>query len=90
MQKSKKEKVQEEEKIETEDFPCRPIEALEEVGIGMQDINKLKKEGYCTVKSVLMEVKKNLCKIKGLSEMKLEKIVEGAMKLEGMGFSNGL
>lgn len=37
-----------------------------------------------------MEVKKNLCKIKGISEVKLEKIIDGAMKLEGMGFSNGL
>lgn len=55
----------------------------------MQDINKLKKEGYCTVKSVLMEVKKNLCKIKGLSEAKLDKIIEGAMKIEKTGFMNG-
>lgn len=60
------------------------------MGIGMQDINKLKKEGYCTVKSVLMDVKKNLCKIKGLSEAKLDKIIECAMKLENMGFTNGL
>lgn len=59
------------------------------MGIGMQDINKLKKEGYCTVKSVLMEVKKNLCKIKGLSEAKLDKIIEGAMKIEKTGFMNG-
>ena len=56
----------------------------------MQDINKLKKEGYCTVKSILMDVKKNLCKIKGISEAKLDKIIECAMKLEKMGFTNGL
>ena len=50
----------------------------------------MKKEGYCTVKSILMDVKKNLCKIKGLSEGKLDKIIEGAMKLEGIGFTNAL
>ena len=33
---------------------------------------------------------KNLCKIKGLSEAKLDKIIECAMKLENMGFINGL
>ena len=37
-----------------------------------------------------MDVKKNLCKIKGLSEGKLDKIIEGAMKLEGIGFTNAL
>lgn len=37
-----------------------------------------------------MDVKKNLCKIKGISEAKLEKIIECAMKLEKMGFTNGL
>jgi meiotic recombination protein DMC1 len=26
----------------------KPIEALEELGIGMQDIQRLKKEGYVT------------------------------------------
>lgn len=33
-----------------------------------------------------MDVKKNLCKIKGLSEAKLDKIIECAIKLENMGF----
>jgi len=37
-----------------------------------------------------MDVKKNLCKIKGISEAKLDKIIECAMKLEKMGFTNGL
>lgn len=94
MQKMKK-KQQEEEVKELEDnenhsdLP-KSIEALEEMGIGMQDINKLKKEGFCTVKSLLMYPKKILCEIKGISEAKLEKIIECAMKLENLGFTNGL
>ena len=56
----------------------------------MQDIQRLKKEGYCTIKSILMDVKKNLAKVKGISEGKLDKIVEAAMKIEGLGFISGL
>ena len=66
------------------------IEALEDEGINPSDINKLKREGYHTVISVLMTVKKNLCKIKGLSEPKVDKIIEAAMKVGDVGFTNGL
>lgn len=86
-QKAEVEEVEEED--QTVNAP-KPIEALEEMGIGMQDINKLKKEGFCTVKSILMHPKKILCQIKGISEGKLDKIIECAMKLENLGFSNGL
>lgn len=37
-----------------------------------------------------MDVKKNLAKVKGISEGKLDKIVEAAMKIEGLGFMSGL
>ena len=37
-----------------------------------------------------MDVKKNLAKVKGISEGKLDKIVEAAMKIEGLGFISGL
>lgn len=86
-QKAEVEEVEEED--QTINAP-KPIEALEELGIGMQDINKLKKEGFCTVKSILMHPKKILCQIKGISEGKLDKIIESAMKLENLGFTNGL
>lgn len=94
----KKQKQAEDEKVEEEleteidasEFQAKPIETLEEHGIGMQDIQRLKKEGYCTIKSILMDVKKNLAKVKGISEGKLDKIVEAAMKIEGLGFINGL
>ena len=56
----------------------------------MQDIQRLKKEGYVTTKSILMEVKKNLAKVKGITEIKLDKIIESAMKVEEFGFWSGL
>ena len=37
-----------------------------------------------------MDVKKNISKVKGISEGKLDKILEAAMKLENLGFTNGL
>jgi meiotic recombination protein DMC1 len=37
-----------------------------------------------------MDVKKNLAKVKGITEAKLDKIVESAIKLENLGFVNGL
>ncbi len=90
MQK-KKQKMEEEEIVEVEQKEhTKPIEALEEMGIGMQDIQRLKKEGYVTTKSILMEVKKNLAKVKGITEVKLDKIIECAMKVEEFGFRSGL
>lgn len=56
------------------------------MGIGAADIAKLKVAGICTVKAVIMSTKRNLCKIKGLSELKVDKIREAAGKLVDAGF----
>lgn len=56
------------------------IEDLQNYGIGMGDILKLKQVGICTMKGLLMVTKKNLAKIKGLSEMKVEKMKDAANK----------
>ena len=45
------------------------------------DIKKLQAAGICTVRGVIMTTKKRLCEIKGLSEAKVDKIKEVAMKL---------
>ena len=37
-----------------------------------------------------MDVKKNLAKVKGITEAKLDKIIESAMKMENLGFMSGL
>ncbi|EEA06986.1 meiotic recombination protein DMC1-like protein, putative [Cryptosporidium muris RN66] len=58
------------------------IEKLQSAGINVAEINKLKAAGLCTVLSIIQATKKELCNIKGLSEAKVEKIVEAAQKLE--------
>lgn len=49
----------------------------------------MKDAGYYTVSSVLMRTKKALCEVKGLSEPKIDKIRDAAMKLLGTGFITG-
>ncbi|OZJ03230.1 hypothetical protein BZG36_03440 [Bifiguratus adelaidae] len=60
------------------------IDDLQNHGIGAADINKLKSAGICTIRGVQMTTRKNLCKIKGLSEAKIDKIKEAAGKIQAM------
>ena len=46
-----------------------------------QDVKKLKEAGHQTVGSVNMECKKKLTQVRGLSEAKVEKILEAAGKI---------
>lgn len=50
---------------------------------------RMKDAGYFTVASILMRTKKALCEVKGLSEPKIDKIREAAMKMMGTGFITG-
>ncbi|KAI8794258.1 meiotic recombination protein DMC1/LIM15 isoform X1 [Biomphalaria glabrata] len=59
------------------------IDVLQDHGINMADIKKLKQAGICTVKGIQMCTKKKLCNIKGISEAKMEKIKEAAAKICG-------
>lgn len=52
------------------------VDELQNHGINLSDINKLKAAGICTMKGVSMASRRTLCKIKGLSEVKIEKIKE--------------
>lgn len=45
------------------------------------DIKKLKSVGICTIKGIQMTTRRALCNVKGLSEVKVEKIKEAANKL---------
>lgn len=49
----------------------------------------MKDAGYYTVSAVLMRTRKALCEIKGLSEPKIDKIRDAALKLVGAGFITG-
>lgn len=66
-----------------------PVDRLHEVGINNVDISKLKINGITTIRGVQMTTLKNLSKIKGLSELKIEKMKEGANKLLPNTFISG-
>lgn len=54
------------------------IDKLQENGVNAADISKLKANGIATLKAVIMTSSRNMAKIKGLSESKIEKIKEAA------------
>lgn len=63
------------------------IEQLEGNGITNNDIKKLKAAGFNTVESIAYTLKKNLLLVKGISEIKAEKIAGEATKLVPIGFT---
>ncbi|KAG0286684.1 Meiotic recombination protein dmc1 [Linnemannia gamsii] len=78
-----------EEEVEEELF-FTDVDELQNHGINAADITKLKQAGVCTIKCVQMTTKKNLCRIKGFSEAKVEKLKEAAAKLHNASFITGL
>eukprot|EP00257_Ricinus_communis_P015055 XP_015572892.1 DNA repair protein RAD51 homolog [Ricinus communis] len=65
-----------------------PVEQLQESGIAALDVKKLKDAGLCTVESVAYSPRKELLQIKGISEAKVDKIIEAASKLVPLGFTS--
>lgn len=65
------------------------VDELQQHGINMQDILKLKAAAINTVSGVNMTTRRQLLKIKGLSEAKVEKIKEAAHKILGSSFATG-
>lgn len=66
------------------------VEDLQNHGIGVADIQKLRIAGICTIKGVNMTSKRALLKVKGLSEAKVDKIKEAAAKIQDAGFISAL
>lgn len=56
------------------------------MGIASNDVKKLVEAGFSTVESIAYTAKKNLLLIKGLTEPKIDKIIEAALKLVPMEF----
>ncbi|XP_069124873.1 meiotic recombination protein DMC1/LIM15 homolog [Argopecten irradians] len=82
-----------EEVLENEDDDeslFQDIDMLQNHGINVADIKKLKQAGICTIKGIQMTTKKKLCNIKGISEAKMEKIKEASAKLSDAGFLTAL
>jgi len=63
-----------------------PIKVLEDKGINAGDIKKLEEAGFHTVESIAFTPKKNLVIVKGLSENKVDKILDAAHKIVNLGF----
>lgn len=57
------------------------IDKLEAVGINVGDIKKLKAAGMYTMASIMMATSTQLTNIKGLSEAKVQKIIECVKKV---------
>ncbi|OCB87910.1 RecA family ATPase [Sanghuangporus baumii] len=66
------------------------VDELQQQGINVQDILKLKAASLNTVSGVNMTPRRQLLKIKGLSEAKVEKIKEAVHKIMGSSFATGL
>ncbi|MED6110946.1 recombinase rad51, partial [Stylosanthes scabra] len=80
--------VQQHEEAEDIQHGPFPVEQLQASGIAALDIKKLKDAGICTVESVAYTPRKDLLQIKGISEAKVDKIIEAATKLVPMGFTS--
>ncbi|RMX49626.1 hypothetical protein pdam_00003034 [Pocillopora damicornis] len=66
--------VEEELSDQEEDSFYQDIDLLQNHGINVADIKKLKSAGICTIKGVQMTTRRKMCQIKGISEAKMEKI----------------
>ncbi|GCE99957.1 meiotic recombination protein dmc1 [Zygosaccharomyces mellis] len=62
------------------------VDELQNYGINASDLQKLKASGIFTINTVLSTTRRHLAKIKGLSEVKVEKIKEAAGKIIKVGF----
>ncbi|XP_021691257.1 DNA repair protein RAD51 homolog isoform X1 [Hevea brasiliensis] len=79
---------QQNEEVEEMQHGPFPVEQLQESGIAALDVKKLKDAGLCTVESVAYSPRKELLQIKGISEAKVDKIIEAASKLVPLGFTS--
>ncbi|KAI4684993.1 carboxymethylenebutenolidase [Alternaria novae-zelandiae] len=61
------------------------IDAIQAQGIGAVDISKLKSNGYYTIASVHSATRRNLLKIKGFSEIKVDKVKDAIAKCQPSG-----
>ncbi|XP_058727494.1 DNA repair protein RAD51 homolog [Vicia villosa] len=79
---------QQDQEIEEIQHGPLPVEQLQTSGIVALDVKKLKDAGICAVESVAYTPRKDLLQIKGISEAKVDKIIEAASKLGPMGFTS--
>lgn len=68
----------------------RVVQVLENYGIASSDIRKFMEHGFFTVESIAYAPKKNILAVKGISEVKAEKIMAECAKLVPMGFTSAV
>ena len=66
----------------TQDGFIVDIDAIQAHGIGAADISKLKSNGYYTIASVHAATRRNLLKIRGFSEIKVDKVKDAIAKCQ--------
>ena len=66
------------------------IRSLENVGIAAADIKKLQENGFNTVESIAFSTRKQIVDVKGITEVKADKIIAAAAQLVPMGFSSAI
>jgi len=71
---------------EEEEVQFKEIALLKTMGIAEADIKKMIEAGFNTVDAISFMPRKNMLNIKGISEAKLDKIMEAAAKLCKNGF----
>eukprot|EP00928_Gymnodinium_smaydae_P048302 TRINITY_DN32281_c0_g1_i1.p1 TRINITY_DN32281_c0_g1~~TRINITY_DN32281_c0_g1_i1.p1 ORF type:complete len:351 (+),score=107.43 TRINITY_DN32281_c0_g1_i1:83-1135(+) len=74
------------EVFEEEELPYSLVEKLQDAGINAADLKKLKDAGFNTSQSIVFAMRKDLLSIKGLSDQKVDKIIEAARKTADAGF----
>ena len=62
------------------------IDLLKDHGINQSDVQKLIDSGFMSIEAVFYTTKKNLCLIKGLSELKVDKILNICNEILSTGF----
>lgn len=65
----------------------RQLQTLEQYGVASGDIKKLIEAGFNTVESIAFAPRKAILAVKGISEIKAEKLMAEAAKLVPMGFT---
>jgi len=65
------------------------IDKLQDGGINVADLKKLKEAGLHSAMAVIYTTRKDLCNIRGMSDTKVDKIQEIARKLTDAGFQSG-
>lgn len=87
-EKPKQIEVEEEDEKEVELDGPMPVDALTTKGIAAGDIKKLVDGGLNTIQSILFKPKKDLLQVKGLSENKVDKIIEACNELVKLTFTS--